>query len=539
LLLPITISYDVVQKIRGKYYLYRVTEAVWDPEKKNSKQKRQYIGPCDENGVLDESRRKRTDDVVKRPEALYWSKNIGQYHLLTHLADDSGLSAALTDAFGNDTGKDILALAIMRIAQPSSLRNIEDSIESTYLRELLDIDSDYSSQRMSEIVQRIGRNEDARKRYCAAAVKDSGVVIFDTTVLFSSSRLFDMLEYGRKYKKSGLPQVNMGYVHSLDRGMPVFYKLYPGSISDSVTVVNLIKELKGMGSSSQHLVMDRGFYSENNFRTMYTEGYGFTVPIPSGKNLFKSTLSEAIGDLENPENMFRFHGRTEFFADITVGMPFSDIVDRDGAPIGMMRAIVYQNNDRRKDEIDTLAERIDSVEREAAKTEYTKENVSALFDGRNSDLRQLFDISEDNGMISLARKRNATSFAMRKCGRLILLTTSADTPEAVLELYHLRGWVEKDYEMLKDDMDGGLEYVRDAVSAEGVMFIQFIATGLRMYMNAQVSKDNGLRKLGIPSILKKLNLVTVSKIGGTMMVSEIGKKQRLIYEAFGIDPPVL
>lgn len=142
-------------------------------------------------------------------------------------------------------------------------------------------------------------------------------------------------------------------------------------------------------------------------------------------------------------------------------------------------------------------------------------------------------------MISLARKRNATSFAMRKCGRLILLTTSADTPEAVLELYRLRGWVEKDYEMLKDDMDGGLEYVRDAVSAEGVMFIQFIATGLRMYMNTQVSKDNGLRKLGIPSILKKLNLVTVSKIGGTMMVSEIGKKQRLIYEAFGIDPPVL
>jgi hypothetical protein len=58
-------------------------------------------------------------------------------------------------------------------------------------------------------------------------------------------------------------------------------------------------------------------------------------------------------------------------------------------------------------------------------------------------------------------------------------------------------------------------------------------------MNTQVSKDNGLRKLGIPSILKKLNLVTVSKVGETMMVSEIGRKQRLIYEAFGIDPPVL
>lgn len=532
-------SYKVVQKIRGKYYLYLVTDAEWDPKKKNSKQTRVYLGPCDKDGKLDESRRKKAKQPKPQEEVLYWSKNLGQYHLLNELANNSGLSKALTNAFGEAMGKNILALAMLRIAQPTSLRNTEDTMRSTYIKELLDIDTDFSSQRMSEIVKSIGNDEDARKKYCSEAVKDSGVIIFDTTVLFSSSRLFDMLEYGRKYKQSGLPQVNMGYVHSLDRGMPVFYKLYPGSISDNVTVVNLIKELKGMGSTSQHLVMDRGFYSENNFRAMYLEGYGFTVPIPSGRKLFKSVLTQALDDLENPVNMFRFHGRTEFYADLEITMPFEGIVGPDGKVVPTIRVLVFQNNDRRKDEIDTLAERIDSVEHDALSLEYNKENLYRLFDGHNSDLRQLFDIQQKGGVIELIRKRNAISFAMRKCGRLVLITTCKDTPKAVLEQYHLRDWVEKDYEMLKDDMDGGLEYVRDSTSAEGVMFIQFIATGLRMYLNSKVSENEGLKKLGIPQILKKLNLVTISKIDKKLMISEIGKAQRTIFESFGVNSPSL
>ena len=93
--------------------------------------------------------------------------------------------------------------------------------------------------------------------------------------------------------------------------------------------------------------------------------------------------------------------------------------------------------------------------------------------------------------------------------------------------------------MLKDDMDGGLEYVRDSTSAEGVMFIQFIATGLRMYMNSKVSENDGLKKLGIPQILKKLNLVTISKIDKKLMISEIGKAQRTIFESFGVNSPSL
>ena len=48
-------TYTIVQPQKTKsgerYYLYEVT-AEWDPVKKNAKQKRRYLGPCDKDGNL-------------------------------------------------------------------------------------------------------------------------------------------------------------------------------------------------------------------------------------------------------------------------------------------------------------------------------------------------------------------------------------------------------------------------------------------------------------------------------------------------------
>jgi len=302
--------------------------------------------------------------------------------------------------------------------------------------------------------------------------------------------------------------------------------------------VNLIKEVKAMGSGAEHAVLDRGFYSEKNLRVLYAEGFGFTISLPSGKDLFKSLISQAIDELDNPENMFRFDGRTEFCVDLTTDVPFGDVVDVNGNDVEKIRALGYQNNDRRKDEIDTLAARIDSVETEASMTKWSKEHVCELFSGRNAELMTFFETSEgENGKITLTRKRNAISFAMRNAGRMILLTTSTSSPQDVLETYHLRDSVEKDFEALKDDMDGGIEYVRDNVSAEGIIFIQFIATGLRIRMRNMVRKSLPLNRMGIPMILRSLNLMTVSNVNGTLLISEVTKKQREIFEWFCVDVP--
>lgn len=77
----VIMTYNHIKTVGDKHYLYRVT-GVWDPVKKNSRQVREYVGPCDEDGNLVESRRR---------EAVIASKTFGPYWLLQKISDSLGL----------------------------------------------------------------------------------------------------------------------------------------------------------------------------------------------------------------------------------------------------------------------------------------------------------------------------------------------------------------------------------------------------------------------------------------------------------------
>jgi transposase len=47
-----------------------------------------------------------------------------------------------------------------------------------------------------------------------------------------------------------LPQINLGLVMSLKRRIPLYYKIFPSSINDVVTLKNLIVEMKEFGVGS-------------------------------------------------------------------------------------------------------------------------------------------------------------------------------------------------------------------------------------------------------------------------------------------------
>jgi transposase len=57
-----------------------------------------------------------------------------------------------------------------------------------------------------------------------------------------------MVEWG--YNRDGLDCSGyLGLVLSLHRHLPLYFKLFPGSISDVVTLKNLVAEVKALGIS--------------------------------------------------------------------------------------------------------------------------------------------------------------------------------------------------------------------------------------------------------------------------------------------------
>lgn len=235
------------------------------------------------------------------------------------------------------------------------------------------------------------------------------------------------------------------------------------------------------------LIMDRGFYSERNLRKLYSKDLGFLIPIPASKKIFKTAVSRSRDDLENPLNTFRFNGRTESYSDMVFDMPFRDMVDGNGEPVEQVRVLVFLNHDREKDEKDSMYEDIDVIEsRVKEDMTYDDDNISKVFFGK-AKRRSLFTVKEgDDGMLVLERNRNAITFAARNCGKRILLTTSKAEPKKVLDIYTQRNWIEVDYETLKMRVEGGLDYVSTDESAKGLMFVQMVATAIRMHLSYMI-----------------------------------------------------
>ena len=155
-------TYNVVQPQKTKngvrYYLYEVT-AEWDPEKKRSRQKRRYLGPCDGDGNL-------IKEPVKK-QVIVRSPSYGPYYILDYIAKESGLDRTLYSIYGEKEGKKLLALAILGVTDPCSIDLAEETVDDTYLRELMGLEWTFEQSEVCRFLQRMGEDAGSRGGNCS------------------------------------------------------------------------------------------------------------------------------------------------------------------------------------------------------------------------------------------------------------------------------------------------------------------------------------------------------------------------------------
>ena len=109
--------------------------------------------------------------------------------------------------------------------------------------------------------------------------------------------------------------------------------------------------------------------------------------------------------------------------------------------------------------------------------------------------------------------------------------------EDVLTWNRERDVIEKMFMQLKNDLDGIPMRVQSTEAARGWIFITFLALIIRCRL-AKILVESGLAKeYSIPSLLMTLHrLKQVELSDGTMMITEISKKQRVIFERLELKP---
>ena len=508
----VIMTYDHIKTVGDKHYLYRIT-GVWDPVKKNSRQVREYVGPCDENGNLIESRRRGTVIV---------SKTFGPYWLLQNISDSLDLEKKLSNCFGREKGEDILSIAMLRCVRPLPLRQVDDQMQESFLSEYRS-DDGMGSRDLSRLMT--GISEESRNMFFRSMYGGGGAIIFDLSSFGSESSRMSRLEYGDDYHKIHMPQVSMGMVHSVDTGRPFCYRLYSGSISDVSTLRNMAEFVSSLGCKDVHFIMDRGFYSESNLLSLLDNGMGFTTPVPSGRRVFKSVVSESIKE-NSSLSTYVFCGSVFRVYETNV-----NIGDRT------IRAISYLDEGRRLDEISSLYSRICSYESILSQTKWTKGIHKMLRKQYGTDILRFFELSDDNGRLVFKRKRNAITAKENICGRMVILTTSEDPWDAILSKYRARNDIEFDFRQLKSDLEGGVKYLQTDGAADGLIFVQFVSLILRSEILRRISESDLKGRIWYPDVINELSKLKVSEMGGKLILNEVTKKQRDLYTSLKVDVP--
>jgi len=509
-------TYMVKQKREGHTYAYEA-ENFWDPKKKQSRQKRNYLGVWDEaSGTI-------LPKVAER--SIKTTKSLGPAYLLNSIGSEIQIRKKLTESFGKD-GDLILAIAMSKILHPTALHDVHNVLDDSFLPEMYAIKESFSSQWISDFLARLASKEAAMTSFYNSLIAgEDGSLIFDITSLSSSSRNIDWLEWGYNRDGLDLPQVNLGLVLSLSRHLPLYFKMFPGSITDVVTLKNLVAEIKAFGIKKSLFILDRGFYSENNIKEMDTEKIEFIIPIPFRVGIGKGLISETNKEIENPTNAKRFGGDIYY-------------VMQNEVLIGEVKAFAYVLLNKKREGLETNSFYNAVMDIELALEGKEAKNPIGEFKRVAGNFEKYFECIIDGRTIHLRRRINAISQSANRFGKTILISSTKKDWNEVLSLYRERDEVEKKFDDLKNELEAMPLRVHKIETLQGLLFVFFVSLILRAILLQKARAAKLLDKKSIEEIMMELAKLRAVKVGGKWRLTEISKKQRVILEKMKIPIPV-
>ncbi|HVI39084.1 MAG TPA: transposase, partial [Anaerovoracaceae bacterium] len=295
-------------KRSGITYAYEAAY-FWNKEKQQSRSKRKLIGRVDvQTGeiVPTDGRMKRSKDAQGKtpkrrgPAASEYSVRTfyGATYLLDAIGDKLGITQDLRTCFP-EAYKQILSIAYYLILEDSNPLSRFEKWGNLHKHPF---GRDIPSQRSSELFMSI--SGDARNRFFVCQGKrrfENEYWAYDTSSFSCYSEALRQVQYGNNKENDKLPQLNLALVFGEQSNLPFYYRKLAGNIPDVKTVKNLIADLNLFGFKKVKLIMDRGFYSEENINALYREHLKFLVSAETSLSFIREELDKVYDDFRTFE----------------------------------------------------------------------------------------------------------------------------------------------------------------------------------------------------------------------------------------------
>jgi hypothetical protein len=507
-------SYVVEQTVKGHTYLYNV-ESFWDKDKKQPRQRRTYIG-----------KKEPLSGTLVPPDDTTDAREFGTTFFLQSIAEQLGLTGILASILPN-TAREILALAFFRLCENKALYLCDHWLDTVWLPIPLSL----PSPRISELLVQVGHTQVNRERFfrkwASGYLKSSRFVVFDITSVSSYAQGIDQVERGYNRDREALPQINLGVVYGEPSASPLCYRMYPGSIHDVNTLRNAVMETELFRGGKNLFVLDKGFYSQANLRRL--EGMDFIIPLPIRTCAYRELVVSARDQIRSACYAIR-QGKQVYYAirkPVTLaGTEFT--------------AHVYLDPGRQHSEGELLLCGLLEGEALVRSEGFTdKGKLETYLADQMPGFLPYFTIRKRGTNYVLHRCAEKIDAVLGGMGIFVLVTNLGLTSERILDYYRERDGVEKCFDSLKNNLFLKRLRVHSGDGVEGLLFIEFIALILRSRIAKVLRETKSLKSLYIPELLSELRKLKQISIGKKKVLTEISKRQKDIFTAFGIAPSLL
>lgn len=301
---------EIKSKKNNTVYLYE-DKSYWDKEKGYSTHKRTCIGKLGSNGEHIYNKYYKTREKIQELTAdsdkcreVSSTIFVGETLVLDKATEKTGISSILTESMGESDAKKIMGLAYYQICRGKALSNAEDWLEQRGLGNLK-----LSSQRVSELLDRLKDDKiNTFFKLWAHQHARGGNHLFDLTSISTYGKRNTYAEYGYNRDGESLEQINLALLTSCISGLPLWYEVLPGSMSDKVVLDHVLSMLNKMEVPKFTFIGDRGFYSEHNLKLLSDNQYRFSIPVPSNVGWQKEMIAQHRKALIHPDNLIEETG---------------------------------------------------------------------------------------------------------------------------------------------------------------------------------------------------------------------------------------
>lgn len=524
------------QIINGTEYVFE-SESQWNGNKGYGTHKRTYIGKMvdgvfvpNKNYLLNkELEKEKTKKRGPRPATESRRLFCGATALLDAIGDKIGITEDLRACFPA-SWKQILSIAYFLVLEDRNSLSRFPHWSASHRHPLAE---NIPSQRSSELFSSI--DEDAKQRFFLCQTRrrmETEYLAYDTTSVSSYSKLLKQVRYGRNKDHDQLPQINLALLYGQESKLPVCYRKLPGNISDVSTIRKLLGDLAFLSFDKVKLVMDRGFYSEDNINALYQHHYKFLIGVKKSLSFVRPVLDDARESMRSRQSYdsnlkIYYHSRT-------IDWSYREEMKRSGIVKEGTRRLylhLFYDDQRAVDDRAAFNVFLDSLEEELKAGITTPEHEKSY--------RKYYEVTDTPVRgVSLTPRQDAIAKAELDYGYFVLISNDIKEPLEALRIYRSKDLIEKAFGNLKERLNLRRTSVSSEESLEGKLFVQFIALMYLSYISAAMHNQGMFKDYTIHEVLDTLDVIECFEHPGhSPTIGEVTKKQKDLYHSFAVEAP--